>query len=132
MSINIDLPSTILVHDRASGPKPQAFPEEAVVPEPQYEGERRVACRGAAAGDETPESRHGFVREPRPYARVLYMDPAATLDNLFEAVKTLEDTARIGRRVLGGANPTTWGLDRALETARAALRAREETPSGGA
>ena len=44
----------------------QAFPEEAVVPELQYEGERRVARRGAAADDETPESRHGFVREPRP------------------------------------------------------------------
>ena len=55
LSINIDLPSTILVHDRASGPKLQAFPEEAVVPELQYEGERRVARRGAAADDETPK-----------------------------------------------------------------------------
>ena len=66
------------------------------------------------------------------YAWALYSEPSATLDDLREAVSTLEDTERIARRVFGGANPTTEGIERSLELARAALRAREETPSGGA
>ena len=66
LSINIDLPSLLRVPTARPG-QTQAFPEEAVVPELQYEGERRVARRGAAADDETPESRHGFVREPPPF-----------------------------------------------------------------
>ena len=36
-----------------------------------------------------------------------YEDPGATLDDLRDAVTTLEDTARIARRVFGGAHPTT-------------------------
>ena len=55
-------------------------------------------------------------------------DPAATLDDLREAVTTLEDIEQIARRVLGGAHPTTEGIDDDLRNARAALRARE-TPS---
>ena len=66
------------------------------------------------------------------YAVALYLDTSATLDDLREAVTTLEDTARVARRVFGGANPTTDGIGRSLELARAALRVREETPSGGA
>ena len=62
------------------------------------------------------------------YAMALYRDPGATLDDLREAVTTLEDAARIARRVLGGAHPTTTGIEGALRNARAALRARE-TPS---
>ena len=38
---------------------------------------------------------------------------------------TLEDTERIARRVLGGAHPTTTGIERDLRKSRAALRARE-------
>ena len=34
-------------------------------------------------------------------------DPGATLDDLREAVATLEDVERIARRVLGGAHPLT-------------------------
>ena len=49
-----------------------------------------------------------------------------TLDDLREAVTTLEDTERTGRRVLGGANPTMLGIDGDLRNARVALRAREE------
>ena len=37
----------------------------------------------------------------------LYFDAAATLDDLREAVATLEDAERIARRVLGGAHPLT-------------------------
>ena len=54
------------------------------------------------------------------------MDDGATLDDLREAVTTLEDTERTGRRVLGGANPTMLGIDGDLGNARVALRAREE------
>ena len=62
------------------------------------------------------------------YARTLYEDAGATLDDLHEAVATLEDTERTARRVLGGAHPLTGALERHLRAARAALRARE-TPS---
>jgi len=62
------------------------------------------------------------------YARALYDDPDATLDDLCEAVTTLEDAGRIARRVLGGAHPLTKGIENELRAARAALRARE-TPS---
>ena len=52
----------------------------------------------------------------------------ATLDDVREAVTTLEDAERTARRVLGGAHPLTMVIERALQNARAALRARE-TPS---
>ena len=51
-----------------------------------------------------------------------------TLDVLREAESTLEDTVRLARRVLGGEHPTTVGIEGELQNARAALRAREETP----
>jgi hypothetical protein len=59
------------------------------------------------------------------YARALYEDDGATLDDLHEAVTTLEDAERIARRVLGGAHPTTENIAKTLRKARAALRARE-------
>ena len=59
------------------------------------------------------------------YAKALYFDDAATLDDLHEAVTTLEDTERTALRVLGGAHPTTVDIGAALREARAALRARE-------
>ena len=65
------------------------------------------------------------------YARVLYRDPAATLDDLRKAVTMLEDAGRIARRVLGGAHPTTRGIENDLRYARAALRARETPPPSG-
>ena len=49
---------------------------------------------------------------------------ALTLEKLRESVETLEDTARTARRVLGGAHPTTGGIERALRNARV-LSARE-------
>ena len=58
-------------------------------------------------------------------------DPNATPDDLREAVATLEDTKRIARRVLGGAHPTTTGIEDHLRDARAALAARETPPSSG-
>ena len=62
------------------------------------------------------------------YARALYQDDGATLDDLREAVTTLEDTERIARRVLGGTHPTTEGIEAALREARAALCVREPMP----
>ena len=56
---------------------------------------------------------------------VLYLDDGATLDDLREAVTTLEDAERIARRVLGRAHPTTARIEDHLRYARAALRARE-------
>jgi hypothetical protein len=46
-------------------------------------------------------------------------------------VTTLEDTARIARRVFGAAHPTTGGVEGDLKNARAALHDRE-TPSTSA
>ena len=59
------------------------------------------------------------------YAQTLYKDDAATLDDLREAVTTLKDAGRIARRVLGGAHPTTEGIEGELRHARAVLSARE-------
>ena len=68
------------------------------------------------------------------YARALYEDPGATLDDLRESVTTLEDADRIARRVFGGAHPNVVDIERELQDARAALRAREtpSSPSGSA
>ena len=59
------------------------------------------------------------------YAEALYRDPAATLNDFREAVTTLEDTARIARRVLGPSHPTTEDIVRDLQLAQAALAARD-------
>ena len=59
------------------------------------------------------------------YADALYMDPGATLDDLREAVTTLEETERIARRVLGGAHPDTAAIEGNLRNARTMLRRRE-------
>ena len=59
------------------------------------------------------------------YAEALCQDDRATLDDVREAVTTLEDTTRIASRVLGGAHPTTAWIEETLRNARAALRARE-------
>ena len=62
------------------------------------------------------------------YACALIQPDLITLGDLREGVTTLEDTDRIARRVLGGAHPTTVGIECDVQIARAALRARE-TPS---
>ena len=56
-------------------------------------------------------------------AMALFKDDGATLDDLREAVRTLEDADRTARRVLGGAHPLTVNIERALQNARAALGA---------
>jgi len=59
------------------------------------------------------------------YARALFGDPGATLDELREAVMTLRETERTARRVLGGSHPLTEVIEVRLREARAALAARE-------
>ena len=60
------------------------------------------------------------------YANTLYEDTTATLDDLREAVTTLEDAERTARRVFGGGHPHTATFEHHLRESRAALRAREE------
>ena len=72
---------------------------------------------------------HNLVLRMRwNYAETLYLNPGAKLDDLSEAVTTLEDAERIARRVLGGTHPTTEGIEDELRSARVVLAARE-TPS---
>ena len=59
------------------------------------------------------------------YAMALYYNTDATLDDLREAVTTLEEIERTAQRVLGGAHPDTAAIEEALRLARAAIRARE-------
>ena len=81
-----------------------------------------MARRVLGENDETT------LRMRKIYGRALSEDPDATLDDLREAVATLEDTERVARRVLGGAHPLAAGIEDNLQGARAALHARE-TPS---
>ena len=55
----------------------------------------------------------------------LYVDPAATLDALREAVTTLEDAVRTAQRVFGGTHPLTVDIEGNVRDARAELAARE-------
>ena len=66
------------------------------------------------------------------YAMALCNDTGATLDDLREAVTTLEDAGRIGRRVLGGAHPLAVDIVRDLQYARAALGAEPLREAVGA
>ena len=72
-------------------------------------------------------SHNTTIRMSRSYARGLWKDPGATLDNVREAVTTLGESEPIARRVLGGAHPTTVEIERALRNARAVL-STQETP----
>ena len=47
--------------------------------------------------------------------------------DLREAVMALEDIERIARRVMGGANPITVGIEENLQLARAKLLAQSNT-----
>jgi hypothetical protein len=58
----------------------------------------------------------------------LYKDAGATLGDLREAVKTLEEIERTARHVCGGAHPLVVRIEFCLKEARAALHARETPP----
>ena len=59
------------------------------------------------------------------YAKAHYLDTDTTLDELREAVTSLEDAARTAQRVLGGAHPTAAEIEKCLRDARAILGHRE-------
>ena len=61
------------------------------------------------------------------YAEALCSDDdGATLDDVREAVATLEDIDRTARRVLGGAHPLTTDIERVRHNARALLHFSEK------
>ena len=62
------------------------------------------------------------------YTMALFGDDGATLDDLREAVTTLEESARTARRVFGGEHPFARSIGADLRDARVVLAARE-TPS---
>ena len=62
------------------------------------------------------------------YARALYKDDCATLDDVREAVTRLEDTTQKARRILGGSHPLVVMVGDILHDARAELRVRETQP----
>ena len=71
---------------------------------------------------------HEFAFRTRGiYAMALYQDPAATLDDLREAVTTFEENERTARRVLGGAHPLLGKIERALQKSRAIELCARET-----
>jgi hypothetical protein len=103
----------------------------------------RAACNYAAglSGSNLSEETKALLRKMTPaarrvlgeshdftftmrglYATALYMDASATLDDLRESVATFEDTARIARRTLGSAHPTTEWIEKTLQEAREGLR----------
>ena len=61
----------------------------------------------------------------RKYAQSLYKDEGSTLDDLREAVATLEDAERTARRVLGSARPIVRMIEGSMREARALLDARD-------
>ena len=70
------------------------------------------------------ESNDITLRLRKMYAKALYKDPAATLDDHREAVTMLEEMERTARRVFGGAHPQAVGIERTLHNARTRLRFR--------
>ena len=78
------------------------------------------------------ESHELTLRMRWAYAVALGSARDSTPDDLREATATLEDAARIARRVLGGTHPITTSIECTLRDSRAALRARETPPRGGA
>ena len=75
------------------------------------------------------ESRELTLCLRQTYAQTIYHDPGATLDDLREAVTTLEETDRIARRVLGGVHPYTKEIEAYLRYVREVLCACEAPPS---
>ena len=62
------------------------------------------------------------------FAEAIYFDAGATLDDLREAVATLEESERTARRVLGGAHPLVLALESSIRLSRKALQTREASP----
>ena len=66
------------------------------------------------------------------YARAIYLDASATLNDLHESVETLESVARLWTRVFGEAHPETPRVQGSLAHAQEKLAARAAASSSGA
>ena len=86
------------------------------------------AARDGRRAPALRNDRAGFAKSASRPPRPRYNDRGATLDDVREAVTTLEDTIRIARRVLGGTHPLTAEIEAELRDAEEALRVCE-TPS---
>ena len=96
----------------------------------RFEEAKALLCKTVPVARRVLGESDGLVFKMRTiYARILDSH-GAPLDDLREAVTTLEEIERISRRVLGGSHPDTGRIEWFLRTARANLRARE-TPSTG-
>ena len=82
-----------------------------------------VARRALGDSDETT------LRMKLIYTAALCNDEGATLDDLREAVTTLEPAERTARRVLGGAHPITGSVQSSLVRSREILASRETPPT---
>ncbi len=71
------------------------------------------------------ENHEGTLKARVVYGEVLYKEPDAPLDDVREAVTTLEDIDRIARRVLGDTHPLAVYIVQQLQNSRVALAARE-------
>ena len=94
----------------------------------RFEEARRLMRKTLPVARRVLGSDLATLRMRRTYAEALYKDDGATLDDLREAVTTLEETEITARRVFGGGHPTVYLIVQSLPEARAALHARE-TPS---
>ena len=59
------------------------------------------------------------------YAKALCIDPAATLEDRREAVRALDETVSIARRVFGDSHPLAVQVGTSLRNSRAAFVAHE-------
>ena len=117
-------PQRLDAHRHTAGPPGAAAHYESSLLAPRH--------LDAPTNDPPPEfvcplSRRVMVH-PVVAANGHYKDDGATLDDLREAVTTLEETEITARRVFGGGHPTVYLIVQSLPEARAALHARE-TPS---
>ena len=76
------------------------------------------------------ESHIQTLRIRASYAWVLSNDSSPSLDDLREAVTTLEDTERTARRVLGGTHPFTMDIETTLQNARSKLASFDALAEG--
>ena len=67
-----------------------------------------------------------MVRHERNIGGHVVLAVIIRLDDLREGMTMLEDVERIARRVLGGAHPTTTGIEDALRKTRDALESALE------
>ena len=95
---------------------------EAEKVETDVDGAAVAASAARRAADATADIARDRPRRGAAFESKI-QDDGATLDDLHEAVTTLEDTDRIARRVLGGAHPTTGLIEHHLEEARFTLAA---------